>query len=75
MDGLEEAHKSLHYAPPEAEIGFLCSGVCGNTDEPHPATLDDTKKAWRCSEDDSIGSDLTEREYAWLQESKGSSTG
>ena len=31
MAGLEEAHKSLHYAP-EAEIEFLCSAVCGNTD-------------------------------------------
>ena len=73
MAGLEEAHNSLHYDPPEAEIVFLCSQECGNTDEPHLATLDDEKKAWRCSEDDSIGSDLTEREYAWLQEPKDTS--
>ena len=44
MAGQEESHKSLHYDPPEAEVGFLCSGVCGNTDEPHLATLDDEKK-------------------------------
>ena len=75
MAGLKEAHKSLHYDPPEAEIGFLCSGVCGNTDEPHLATLDDEKKTWTCSEDDSIGSDLTERQYAWLEKLKGISTG
>ena len=75
MTGLEEAHKSLHYDPPEAEIGFLCSGLCGNTDEPHLATLDDDQTTWRCSEDDSVGSDLTEREQAWLQEPKDTSTG
>ena len=67
MAGLEEAHKSLHYDPPEAEIGFLCSGVCGNTDEPHLATLDDKKKIWRCSEDYSKGSTLKPRERMWLE--------
>ena len=75
MAGLEEAHKSLHYDPPEAEIGFLCSGECGNTDEPHLATLDEEKTTWRCSEDDSVGSDLTEREQAWLEEPKDICTG
>ena len=66
MAGLEEAHKSLHYDPPEVEIGFLCSGVCGNTDESHLATLDDENKTWRCSGDDGKGSNLTKREYPWL---------
>ena len=69
MAGLEEAHKSFHYDPPEAEIGFLCSGVCGNTDKPHLATLDDERSKWTCSEDDSEGSDLIPREYVWLEES------
>ena len=67
MAGLEEAHKSLHYGSHETKIGFLCSGVCGNTDEPHLATLDDKKKAWTCSEDDSKGNDLTPREHVWLE--------
>ena len=75
MAGLEEAHKSLHYDPPEAVIGFLCSGVCGNTNEPHLATLDDEKKTWRCSEDDCKGSVLTEREHVWLEQPKDTSTG
>ena len=68
MAGLEEAHKSLHYDPPEAEIGFLCSGMCGNTDEPHLATLDDKKETWRCSEDDSKGGTFMPRESVWLKE-------
>ena len=68
MTGLKKAHKSLHYDPPEAEIGFLCSGECGNTDEPHLATLNDKKTTWMCSEDDDVGSGLTEREQAWLEE-------
>ena len=75
MTGLKEAHKSLHYDPPEAEMGFLCSGECGNTDEPHLATLDDEETTWMCSEDDSVGSDLTEREQAWLEEPKDTPTG
>ena len=75
MAGLKEAHKSLHYDPPEAEIGFLCSGECGNTDEPHLATLDEEKTTWTCSEDDSVGSDLTEREQTWLKEPEDTPTG
>ena len=75
MAGLEEAHKSLHYNPPEAEIGFLCSGVCGNTDEPHLATLDDERSTWTCSEDNSEGSPLTPTEHMWLKEPKVTSTG
>ena len=67
MAGLKEAHKSLHYDPPEAEIGFLCSGVCGNTDEPHLAILDDEKKTWTCSEDDSKGCDLIKMEQVWVK--------
>ena len=73
MTGLKEAHTSLHYDPPEAEIGFLCSGVCGNTDEPHLATLDDKKKTWRCSEDDCTGSHLTQREQVWIDNREGQS--
>ena len=74
MAGLEEVHKSFHYDLPEAEIGFLCSGVCGNTDDPHIATLDDEKKTWTCCEDEGRGSDLTEREHVWLEDPKKTST-
>ena len=75
MAGLREAHKSLHYDPPEAEIGFLCSGVCGNTDEPHLTILDDEKKVWKCSEDYSKGSLLTPREHVWLEKLKSAKKG
>ena len=74
MAGLEEAHKSLHYDPPKAEVGFLCSGVCGNTDEPHIATLDDEKKTWTYSEDEGKESDLIEREHVWLEDPKETTT-
>ena len=67
MAGLEEAHKSLHYDPPEADVGFLCSGVCGNTDEPHLATLDDEKKTWTCSEDDGKGGTLIPGQCIWFE--------
>ena len=70
MAGLEKAHKSLHYDPPETKIGYLCSGVCGNTDEPHLATLDDEKEAWTCSEDDSKGDTLIPRECIWFKQLK-----
>ena len=75
MAGLDEAHESLHYDPPEVEIGFLCSGVCGNTDEPHLATLDDEKTLWICSEDYSKGYILTPREHVWLKELKDAKKG
>ena len=75
MAGLEEAHKSLHYDPPKVEIGFLCSGVCGNTDEPHLAMLDDERSTWTCSEDDNEGKALTPTECIWLEEPKVTSTG
>ena len=70
MDGLEKAHESLHYDPPKAENGFLCSGVCGNTDEPHLAILDDEKETWTCFEDDSKGGTLIPRECIWFEELK-----
>ena len=74
MSGLEESHKSLHYDPPEAEIGYFCSGECGNADEPHPASLDDEKKIWTYSEDIGKGSDLTEKKHMWLEDPKEKTT-
>ena len=71
MAGLEEAHKSLHYDLPEAEIGFRCPEV-GNTDE---STLDDEETTWRCSEDDNKGSTLTPREHVWLEALKDTKKG
>ena len=75
MAGLEEAHKSLHYDPPEAEIRLLCSGVCGNTDEPHLATLDDEKTTWACSKGSTEGKTLTPTEHMWFEKCKDTSTG
>ena len=53
-------------------LGFLCSGVCGNTDESHLATLDDEKKT---CEDDSEGNTLTPTGSMWFEGLKGTSTG
>ena len=65
--GLKEAHKSLHYdPPPKAEIGFLCSGECGNREETHLATVDDDQDTWMCSKDDSIGGTLNSRQSIWF---------
>ena len=64
--GLEEAHKSLHYGPPETEMGFLCSGECGN-EEVHLATviLDTEEEAWICSEDEDTGDILNQQQRHW----------
>ena len=66
--GLEEAHKSLHYGPPETEMGFLCSGDCGNK-EVHLATvvLDTKEEAWICSEDEDTGDILNQQQSLWYQ--------
>ena len=68
--GLKEAHKSLHYddPPPKLEIGFLCSGECGNRRETHFATVDDDQELWRCSEDCCTGGTLDERQNVWPKE-------
>ena len=65
LSGLKEAHKSLHYDPPTAEEGFLCSGECGNS-EVHLATLSADRETWRCPEDPSVGDDLNHRQTLWL---------
>ena len=65
LSGLKEAHKSLHYDPPTAEEGFLCSGECGNS-EVHLATLSADRETWRCSEDPSVGDDLNHSQTLWL---------
>ena len=65
LSGLKEAHKSLHYDPPTAEEGFLCSGECGNS-EVHLATLSADGETWRCSEDPCVGDDLNHRQTLWL---------
>ena len=66
MTGLEKAHKSLHYDSAEAEMGFLCSGECGNK-EAHLAILSDDKKTWVCSEHEYIGNKLNEKQSLWLK--------
>ena len=62
--GLDEAHRSLHYEPPKAEVGFLCSGECGNK-EIHLAILDPKREAWICSENENIGDSLTPTQRHW----------
>ena len=64
MAGLNEAHKSLHYESATAEIGFLCSGECGN-EEVHLATLDPKKESWICSEHEETGKYLDLRQRQW----------
>ena len=70
--GLQVVHKSLHYDPPNPEVGFLCSGECGNQ-EVHLAIMDDNRESWTCSKDPCIGEDLNQRHILWLlaMESKG----
>ena len=63
--GLREAHKSLHYKPPAAEFGLICSGVCGNK-EAHLATLDQKMESWRCSENQKKGNNLSENQHLWF---------
>ena len=65
--GLQVVHKSLHYDPPNPEVGFLCSGECGNQ-EVHLATLDDNRESWTCSKDPCMGEDLDQRYTLWLKE-------
>ena len=66
--GLKEAHKSLHYdPPPKPEIGFLCSGECGNREETHLATVDDDQDTWMCSKDDCTGGTLDDRQSIWFR--------
>ena len=64
--GLQEAHKSLHYDSAEAEMGFLCSGGCGNT-EPHLATLGPKGETWICSEDGDTGGYLNQGQKFWFE--------
>ena len=64
MAGLNEAHKSLHYETATAEIGFLCSGECGN-EEVHLATLDPKRESWICSKDEETGNNLDPRQRHW----------
>ena len=67
MTGLQETHKSLHYDSAEAQMGFLCSGKCGNK-EPHLATLDDKRETWICSEDENVGTYLDQKQKYWLEQ-------
>ena len=64
MTGLMEAHKSLHYDSAKAEMGFFCSGECGN-EEVHLATLDSKRETWICSEDENTGGYLDQRQKIW----------
>ncbi|CAI7997910.1 hypothetical protein GBAR_LOCUS2271, partial [Geodia barretti] len=66
MTGLEEVHKSLHYDSAKAEVGFLCSGVCGNKDSVHVAKVVASKELWTCSKDKRRGGKLEERQKVWL---------
>ena len=75
--GLEEAHKSLHYKPPAAVVGLLCSSPdCGNK-ETHLALLDEDRESWTCSEDPNKGDDdLNENQKLWFAASeRGHSSG
>ena len=64
VTGLKNVQICLNYELTKAEIGFLCSGKCGNK-EPHPATLDDKKEVWTCSENDKIRDSLNPRQKVW----------
>ena len=67
MTGLKKAHKSLHYDAAEAEMGFLCSGECGNK-VAHLAIVSDDKKAWVCSEDENTGHEFdNEKQSPWIK--------
>ena len=66
LSGLNEAHKSLHYDPPAAEVGLICSGVCGNQ-KTHLATLDEERETWRCYEDKTEGDNLNDKQNLWFE--------
>ena len=65
ISGLETASYSLNYDSAKAEVGFLCSGACGNH-EVHLATVDVKKQVWFCSEDKIIGAHLDETQIPWM---------
>ena len=75
MAGLKKAHESLHYDPPQVDIGFICQREQCKEKEPHLATMNENKKKWTCSENTEEGGLLTEREYVWLEELKDTEKG
>ena len=76
MAGLEKAHESLHYDPPQVDIGFICPREqCKEKDGPHHATMNKNKTKWTCSENTEEGGPLTKRECVWLEHSKDTKEG
>ena len=71
MAGLKKAHESLHYDPPQVEIGFVCQREqCKEKDEPHLATMNKTQTKWICSKNTDEWGPLTKRECVWLERSE-----
>ena len=76
MAGLKKAHKSLHYDPPQVDIGFICQREqCKEKDGPHLATMNKMQTKWTCSENTDEGGPLTKREHVWLEQSKDTKEG
>ena len=75
MAGLKKVHQSLHYDPPQVEIGFVCQREQCKEKEPHLAKMNENKNNWVCSENIEEGGPLTEREYVWLEEFKDTKKG
>ena len=76
MAGLKKAHESLHYDPPQVDIGFVCQREqCKEKDEPHLAKMNKNKTKWTCSENTEEGGPLTKREHVWLEQSKDAKEG
>ena len=75
MAGLKKAHESLHYDPPQVDIGFVCQKEQCKEKEPHLAKISENKNNWVCSENTEKGGPLTEREYVWLEELKDTEKG
>lgn len=66
LAALEAVHKSLHYRPPNTEIGFICPGKECEVEELHLATVDSEKRMWTCSMDDEVGDELDDIQKYWV---------
>ena len=73
--GLDAVHKSLNYnlTMAEVEVGFLCTGECGNK-KAHPA-LNNNNETWRCSEKEEKDGDLQKGQKVWSEALKKTSNG
>ena len=76
MAGLKKAHESLHYDPPQVDIGFICQREqCKEKDEPHLATMNKMQTKWICSKNTDEWGPLTKRECVWLKQSEDTKEG